>query len=202
MTSFLRKDSWRKPRKFEHLANLPQQYCSKPIITNDDRIIIPTDKEYIYEYIPMNNTWNKFCNYPNKLLLSGHTMCFNKVTQQLIIYDGKGKLIKINSNNPTNTQVININNIKTKDHCLCFIFPENTINLIGGFKNNCHYISTNNGQSFQQIYKFNTIKNGIIGHGIIKLEKQNKLLMFGGWDYYNNSKHKNGCLYNNIWEFD
>merc|ERR1712176_648312 len=152
-------------------------------------MIIPTDKQFIYQYVNNNNEWIQFCRYPNKLELSGHSMCFDKNKQKLIIYDGKGKKI----------------NIKTKDHCLCFLF-NNTIHLIGGFRNNKHFISTNDGNSFEEISKFDSIKNGIIGHSIIKLEKENKLLMLGGWDYYDNSNNnnnkQNGTLFNTIYEYD
>ena len=200
---FGRKNSSVKQNKFQQLKDLPQQYCSKPIITLDDRIIIPTDKEFIYEYITNNNEWNNFCQYPNKEQLSGHSMCFNQQTQQLIIYDGKGKLIKINLDNPEHGQLQHID-VKTKDHCLCFMF-NSTLNLIGGFKNNKHYSSNNNGQSFQEISTFNNIKNGIIGHSIIKLKQANKLLLMGGWDYYDNTSNYDkeiGNLFDSIWEFD
>ena len=69
-----RKTSNVKQHKFQQLKDLPKQYCSKPIITSDDRIIIPTDKQFtgIYEFIANKNEWNKFCRYPKKLELSGH----------------------------------------------------------------------------------------------------------------------------------
>merc|ERR1712228_1045859 len=85
--------------------------------------------------------------------------------------------IQINANGQkTKPQLNKLYAMSSKDvynESVSMIFIEDTLHIIGGSKNNKHYIFKPKLQRFKQIHVFKEYSNGFSSHSVIYIKSQN-----------------------------
>merc|ERR1712228_287404 len=63
------------------------------------------------------------------------------------------------------------------------IMVHNKCHIIGGSKSNKHYTYNNETSQFEEIFEFKSFERGCTGFKVIYVSSQNRLYLFGGYDY-------------------
>lgn len=176
---------------------IPLDIWKQPLLFKDNTILfIPnTDKnKYICLYdIDSGSLNTKYIKYPKKILSEFGTNCIDKNNETIYIHGGISyNFMSLKQNKNNNISILKVfigsdedklninkyNGIKTGFGSTNIVI-NNQLHIIGGVRNDSHYIYNKEINKFQFIFKFPYLS--LQSHKIIYIESKKELLLFGGF---------------------
>eukprot|EP01084_Bolivina_argentea_P026067 48434_1 len=134
------------------------------------------DMNGIWKYNTTLSAWSLHYKYPNECITTtptSHPLLVDQNKQQIWLYGYDPSTIKSN-------QITVIPDTKNIGYNSSAVFIKNYFHIIGGKSNKKHLKYNAKNNSFKDIWTFNDLKKGSESHGLIYVQSNNMLLLFGG----------------------
>ena len=133
----------------------------------------------IFKYNVTLNEWELIFKYPSDFQSEDHQICYDKDHDTIYLYGNEQQMVIIN----LTTSKIDIHETtQFVGEFPVLLMIDNECHMFLGGDSKDHYKWNSALKQLEKIYEFSHLIKGLSEHGIVHIQSENKLLLFGGYD--------------------